>query len=79
MRDHRKILALMQVWRCYGSAPSVRERTAEQTAFDDGVMAAAEYVRRLMDYDETIALRIHDLLTTVTLPLPAPPGAGPVP
>lgn len=36
-------------------------RTVEEACFDAGVMVASEFVRRMMDYDESLALPIHDL------------------
>lgn len=38
-------------------------RTERQAGWDSGVLAAAELVRHLMDYDESLALHIHGLLT----------------
>lgn len=41
-----------------------RNRTAEQIAWDRAILTAAEFVRRLDNYDETRALAIHGLLST---------------
>ena len=40
-------------------------RTRSEQAFDDGVLAASEFVRRLTD-DEALAGAIHSLLTNKT-------------
>lgn len=40
-------LAGMAVWRKFGGAISPYDRTEEQQAWDSGILAAAEYLRRL--------------------------------
>ena len=61
--DTKKIVAGMGPWRRrYGGAISSRKRTNGQRAFDSGVLAASEFVRRITG-DETLALQIHAMLT----------------
>jgi hypothetical protein len=41
--------------------PKHDHRTMNEACFDSGVMAAAEFVRRMMDGDESLALPMFDL------------------
>jgi hypothetical protein len=52
------------VWFPFGESTSPKTRTDKQEAFDKGVSAAAEFVRRMMDGDESIALPIMQFCTT---------------
>lgn len=65
--ERKAILGKMRVsWLSYGDGKKKYkrdERTDTERAWDRAILAAAEYVRRLMDYDESIALPVHDLLT----------------
>jgi len=38
------------------------ERSPEQRSWDKAILTAAEYIRRRMNYDETLAFEIHQLL-----------------
>ncbi|HEX8249011.1 MAG TPA: hypothetical protein VF599_12610 [Pyrinomonadaceae bacterium] len=45
-------------------ATDTLSRTDEQKTWDSAILVAAEYVRRLDNYDETRALQILNLLST---------------
>ena len=75
-----EILAGMGPWLAYGIAPeklpgSADQRTEGERIWDAAIMAAAEYVRRLTNYNEMLALTIHDLLTTKKKTGPKKPAA----
>ena len=66
-----KIIKGMKVWYDGSGASgkdrraaSVEDRTEQQKGWDAAILAAAEFVRRLDDHDETRALAIHELLST---------------
>lgn len=52
----------MKAWRKYGEATTLRGRNKEQKAFDSGVLACSEFIRRFTG-DESLALQCHALLT----------------
>lgn len=64
MSDPKTIKDGMAPWWRYGMALTVKERTPEQRAWDSAILAASEYLRRRMDSDETLALELHDLVST---------------
>lgn len=45
-------------------AKSSKARTEQQIVWDHAILAAAEFVRRLDNYDESRAILIHELLST---------------
>jgi predicted RNase H-like nuclease len=45
-------------------AKTTQTRNERQEIWDSAILAAAEFVRRFDDYDETRALQIHELLST---------------
>jgi len=51
-------------WFPYGESTSPKTRTPDQAAFDKGVCAAAEFARRMMNCDESIAWLIMRMCTT---------------
>jgi len=53
---------MLPTWHKYGSCNDLAERTSHQVAFDSGVMAAAEFVRRYTD-NEVLAYQVLSLLT----------------
>lgn len=64
--------------RMYGSSQSNLQRTAEQVAFDRGVYACMEFIRRLTG-DESLAYECWSLVTpcdTDTIGLPLPKEGG---
>lgn len=46
---------------------SIASRTSEQRVWDHAVLTVAEFVRRMQDNDETLALQIHQFMN-VNLP-----------
>lgn len=46
-----------------GEAESVRDRTEYQRGWDSAILAAGEYLRRRLDYDETLTLELLKLQT----------------
>lgn len=44
-----------------GQACEVRNRTVEQEAWDSAVLACSEYLRRRLNYDETLSMELHGL------------------
>jgi hypothetical protein len=72
----RTIITGMQEWFDGRQCDGTDYRTAEQRAWDGGVLASAELVRRLENYDETIALAVCELLT-VKLPAARETKPGP--
>ncbi len=71
MGKYNKIIEGMEPWYDGSYAPgkdrraaNVDSRTEQQKDWDSAILAAAEFVRRLDDYDETRALAIHELLST---------------
>jgi hypothetical protein len=61
-----QIIEGMKVWfEKRGTAKTVKVRTEFQRGWDSGVMAALEFVRRMQDYDETLALEIMKLMTPI--------------
>jgi hypothetical protein len=61
-KKSQEIIAGMKVWLHYGSAKNYRSR--EQAAFDSGILAASEFIRRYTD-DEDLAFQVHGLLTPI--------------
>ena len=71
MNKAHEIIAQMKVWfdgstknRPDFRADEVLSRSDEQKAWDSAILAAAEFVRRLDDYDESRAILILELLST---------------
>lgn len=62
MRDPKEVLKGMRPWQEFGSAVSAQARTAQQRAFDSGVLAASEFIRRITG-DESLAGAVHLLLS----------------
>ena len=53
----------MQCWFEGIACSDHKSRTDKQEGWDKGILAAAEYVRRRLDYDEKISLELCKLLT----------------
>lgn len=69
MADPEKVLeGMREHWLNYGNKkyrlPKSDNRTDGERAWDSAVLACSEFVRRLMDYDETIAIQVHRLLSS---------------
>lgn len=60
----KKIINNMRPWFESMRAESTSTRTERQQAWDSAILAAAEFVRRLDNYDESRAILIHELLST---------------
>lgn len=54
----------MRSWFRYGKTKDVQSRTVQQQAWDAAILCAAEYVRRRLNYDEVLALELHNELLT---------------
>jgi hypothetical protein len=63
-RTPEEIIESMKLWFEGRSSPSVARRTDNQKGWDSAILAAAEYVRRRMNYDEDLSLEIHKLLSS---------------
>jgi hypothetical protein len=69
MRDLATTIAGMASWWAPYRAKHIKARSPGIVAWDSGVLAASELVRRITD-DEELALAVHSLLSTK---LPEPP------
>jgi rubredoxin len=56
--------SMFPAWLGFQKAESVESRTPEQRAWDSAILAVSEFVRRRQGHDETLALEIHNLLST---------------
>lgn len=64
MSESENIINGMSYWFKDRQAASAKERTPEQRAWDSAIMAAAEYLRRRLNYEEKLSLELCELAST---------------
>lgn len=63
-KDPKSVIQTMVPWRDYGDAKTMRSRTNDQRAYDSGILAASEFIRRITG-DESLSGAVHMLLTPI--------------